>query len=1103
MSSLAIVPPLFGPLSPRSKDSRRLKVFDVCDEAVYNRMTSLCARAFDVPFSLFCLLDGERQWFASQHGLRLAQMPRGLSFCSHVIEENETLVVPDALHDVRFHQNPLVTGALKLRFFAGAPLVSREGEVLGALCVLDCAPRLWGESQSRMLEELASVATDEIELGRRGQRLGDAKTRFQSAFDRAATGMALLCLRGKWMEVNVPLCALLGYSEDEFRQRTLADVSLSDEESATREAVEQLKSGGIGAFESERQLVRRDGTPVWVALNIALVRDERGEPLCLVAQIQDVSLRKHMEHKLLQSEVRHASIIHTAPDGIVSLGADMKISEWNLAMERIFGIPRDGALNQCFDQLVGLSKMRAPDTHLERLKAAMESGGGDVWGEHLELFALRADGEKIPVELAVVPVPSDGAPLFTAHVRDVSKRRKSEERLRMLESVVVNANDAILVTEAEPINEPGPRILYANESYQRMSGYTQEEIIGKTPRILHGHGTNDEARAKIRRALKRWKPVVVDLVNYKKDGTPFWVELSITPVADETGWFTHWVSIQRDITERRQTTERLRESEARYQRIAAKVPGMVYQFVMEPDTSFHFPFVSEGCREVFCLEPEQVMGDASLIVNLVHPEDAIGFLESVMASAETSEAWEWQGRIVLPSGEMKWIRGSSRPTREPEGQIVWDGILFDVSETIKGVEQLQNAKIEAETARVEAERANAAKSEFLSRMSHELRTPLNAILGFGQLLEMAPLGDEDSQSAGQIVKAGRHLLELINEVLDIARIESGQVSLSPEPLDAGEVALEALDLVRPLAAARGLELCIEGAAPGEVGLVADRQRLKQILLNLLSNAVKYNRAGGSICLFLEEHDESVRVGVSDTGLGIAPDDIERLWTPFDRLGAENTDIEGTGVGLAVSQHLAKAMGAKLQVESVVGQGSRFWLDLPRATLYDGVLGVIPLPDSVPIESTKLVLLYIEDNPSNLQLVQRLLAHRPEIRLLSAMNGTLGCELAHSHCPDLILLDMHLPDLRGDDVLARLKGHHATSSIPVVVLSADVTPGRIRRTLEAGAHSFLPKPLEVAHFLACLDEIVALKNGDSVAATSLYPSEADALLALAESEVFEK
>jgi CheY-like chemotaxis protein len=284
--------------------------------------------------------------------------------------------------------------------------------------------------------------------------------------------------------------------------------------------------------------------------------------------------------------------------------------------------------------------------------------------------------------------------------------------------------------------------------------------------------------------------------------------------------------------------------------------------------------------------------------------------------------------------------------------------------------------------------------------------------------------------------------------------------------------------VRPLAAARGIRLDEGDIRTCTYNVSADRQRLKQVLLNLLSNAVKYNREGGLVtlsCQVLNEVSDGlpvqkIRMAVKDSGAGIDPSLRTRLFTPFDRLGAENSTIEGTGMGLSLSRHLARAMNGRLDFESEVGQGSTFWIELPRAA--DSIRSAEPLPLAAEKEEfvgTRLVVLYIEDNPSNLQLVQRLLAHRPEIRLLTAMQGGLGYELARQHQPDLILLDMNLPDVPGQDVLRHLRDDDKTQSIPVIVVSADATPGQIERMLQAGAKRYLTKPFDVREFLSILDD----------------------------------
>jgi signal transduction histidine kinase/CheY-like chemotaxis protein len=389
-------------------------------------------------------------------------------------------------------------------------------------------------------------------------------------------------------------------------------------------------------------------------------------------------------------------------------------------------------------------------------------------------------------------------------------------------------------------------------------------------------------------------------------------------------------------------------------------------------------------------------------------------------------------------------------------------------------DRLEQEIAERRRAETEADRANQAKSEFLSRMSHELRTPLNAVLGFAQLLEIDSLTVAQRDSVDHILRGGRHLLGLIDEILDISRIEAGHLAISMEPVLLGEVVRETFELIQPLAATWKVHVDVGTWEAGGPYVLADRQRLKQVLLNFLSNAAKFNRSGGTVKIWVEEAlGDRLRINVTDTGPGIPPRLMERLFTPFDRLGAETRGVEGTGLGLALSKRLVEVMGGTIGVESVVGQGSTFWVEFPRAEC--PVTGVAPSaiqPDkALP---TRGAILYIEDNLPNLRLVERLLTHRPNVKLFSAMHASLGLELAREHRPSLILLDLQLPDIPGAEVLERLQRDPATCHIPVVVISADATPGQISRLRAAGAREFLTKPLDVQRFFKLLDDI--LSNG---------------------------
>jgi CheY-like chemotaxis protein len=384
-----------------------------------------------------------------------------------------------------------------------------------------------------------------------------------------------------------------------------------------------------------------------------------------------------------------------------------------------------------------------------------------------------------------------------------------------------------------------------------------------------------------------------------------------------------------------------------------------------------------------------------------------------------------------------------------------------------------------EAARDEADRANRAKSEFLSRMSHELRTPLNAILGFAQLLEMGAPTPRQAGHVEQILKGGRHLLSLINEVLDLARIESGQVPLTPEPIRVRPLLAEVLDLIRPLAQNRSIRLDPGPADGPDLYVLADRQRLKQVLLNLFSNAVKYNREQGSVtCAVTEAPERRVRIEVRDTGPGIAPELCRRLFSPFERLTAAATDVEGTGLGLAVSKRLTEAMGGTIGCASVVGEGATFRVELPRgrapqAKHDEGHDETTRVRSSA--EARGRTVVYIEDNPDNLALVQGILAHRPHVTLLSAATGANGLDLARHRMPDLILLDGHLPDQKGDEVMRQIRADAVLGETPVIVVSADATLRQIERLRNAGASEYLTKPIDVSALLSLLDRYL---NDDS-------------------------
>jgi PAS domain S-box-containing protein len=466
---------------------------------------------------------------------------------------------------------------------------------------------------------------------------------------------------------------------------------------------------------------------------------------------------------------------------------------------------------------------------------------------------------------------------------------------------------------------------------------------------------------------------------------------------------------------------------------------------------------NEGARRMYGYAPGEVVAKAN--ADILHTSQGLAAdrPQAMRQAALADGKWEETVTGVRRDGSNFPARVVLTPRRNREGEPI--GFLLisnDLSDDI----------------RLEwAEQANKAKSEYLSRMSHELRTPLNAILGFAQVLELEGLRDDQRKGVGYILAGGRHLLALINELLDIAAIEAGRMPLALEPVVVADLIAEAVSLIRPLADQHSILLVVPPAGDDQV--VADRQGLKQILLNLLSNAVKYNRTGGRVQLACEQvAGQRLQLKVTDTGPGIPPESIERLFVPFDRLGSEQTSIEGTGLGLPMTKGLAEAMGGTLGLASTPGQGSSFWVELPRTeTPVQRLEGAQPLPAQDPgRERPALTVLYIEDNLSNLQLIEHILSRQPGVKLISAMRPQLGLDLAAEHHPDLVLLDLHLPDMPGEEVLRRLRVDPKTADVPVVILSADARHTQIKRMLKQGARTFLTKPLDVKELLGLLAAI---------------------------------
>ena len=553
-----------------------------------------------------------------------------------------------------------------------------------------------------------------------------------------------------------------------------------------------------------------------------------------------------------------------------------------------------------------------------------------------------------------------------------------------------------------------------------------------------------------------------ETVRLHKDGHRIDVSLTLSPIRDGDGRVSRISSIARDITERKGTERDLEQSR---QRLAAAFENMSDGIVLF-DADDRFATFNSKFRRMYPNSIDMIRPGSSFEefvrvgVERGQYPDAIGHEEEWIADRLAHFRAPWSTFELRTVGD-RWIRVSER--RLPDGGSV--GIRIDITELREAREQAENA--------------NRAKSEFLSSMSHELRTPLNAILGFGQLLGTGrkdPLSDRQRDQVQHIMRGGEHLLELIDEILDLARIEAGKLDLSIETVGTRDLVDECLSFARTLATKSGIT--IEDRTDVSMpALWTDQRRSKQAILNLLSNAVKYNREGGTVWLDAEGRDEcSLRISVTDTGPGIPEDRQSNLFQPFNRLGAEATEIEGTGIGLVLTKRLVEEMGGTLGFRSALGEGSTFWIDFPLAG--GEVSDQSPeRPDEqvadLSIGSDQRLLLYVEDNPINLALIENVIEDIPNLTMISTHTAELGLALAEDRKPDVILLDINLPGMDGFEAVRHLKESGATKDIPVLALSANAMAASIERGRQAGFRAYLTKPVKVPELLAALRDALGV------------------------------
>jgi len=826
----------------------------------------------------------------------------------------------------------------------------------------------------------------------------------------------------------------------------------------------------------------------------------------LAAQTQSNQNLQQANRALQDSEQKLNVTLNSIGDGVIATDAAACITLLNPVAEDLTGWTHAQALGRPVDEVFHIVNKETRDAAAIPVADALAHGTVQGLANHTVLIAR--DGREFDIADSCAPIRDAGNLVVGAVLvfRNVSDEYAAQQTLRdssaLVQTILSTVVDGIVTIHAQ-----GGVVESVNPAIEHMFGYTASELVGKGFGFLIPELDQDQdehhvalahyAASDAARVLGQGREVT----GFRKDGSYFPLEIAVSEMTLRGQ--RYFTGILRDISARKQAEEALRKA------------GALQSAIFNSANFSSIATDAKGVIQIFNVGAERMLGyTAAEMMNISTPADISDAHEvierakalSIELETEISPGFEAlvfkAARGIEDIYELTYIRkdGSRFPAvvsvtaLRDEASAIIGYLLIGTDNTARELVEAERAQldralkiknIELEAARATADKANRAKSEFLSSMSHELRSPLNAILGFAQLIETGQPTPTPSQagSIDQILKAGWYLLELINEVLDLALIESGRLSMSLEPVSLPEVLLDCQTMIEPLAAKRGIRLHFP-VFTGPCFVEADRTRVKQVFVNLLSNAIKYNRLNGTVeVTFRAAAHERLYISVRDSGEGLSPTKLAQLFQPFNRLGQEDSDEEGTGIGLVVSKRLVELMGGTIGAHSTAGVGSEFWIELNLAAAHEHdvtAVTAIPSTASTSLDGAHVhTLLYVEDNLANMELVAQLIARRADMRLLRAEDGVRGIALARTHLPDVILMDINLPGISGLQALALLRDDPLTRHIPVLALSANAMPRDIERGMGAGFYRYLTKPIKIAEFMQALDESLELVHNLTV------------------------
>jgi PAS domain S-box-containing protein len=1019
----------------------RYAILDTDPEQSFDDIALLASRICGTPIALISLVDEHRQWFKSKVGMAESETSRDIAFCAHGILQPDVFVVEDAHVDERFASNPMVTGDKKIRFYAGAPLITSDGHALGMLCVKDQAPRELSKDQMDALRALSRQVVAQLELRRHMHELVASEERLRIVTDNARVGLVIVGQDRRYIYANNAYAEILGLPTPAIVGQRVPDVLAEIYEEQIGPRLDRAFAGERITYELHKPVAGGDCH--------YMVRYEptrvNGAVTMVVVVITDITAHKQAG----TAPLRLAAIVEFSEDAIIGKDLNSIITSWNRGAEKIFGYTASEMVGNSIMRLIPEDRGDEENQILGKIKC-----GESV--EHFETLRQTKDGRLIDVSVTASPIrDATGKPIGVSKVaRDITQRKRAEQQLTLLNTCVSNLNDIVLVTEADPLDEPGPRIVFVNEAFERITGYTSAETLGRSPRFLQGERTDRRVLSEIREALAQRKPIRREIINYGKDGTEYWLDMDIVPIFDTVGKCTHFAAVERDITERKQAEEQIAEQ--------AAFLDKARDAILVRDLEGKILFWNNGAERMYGWTHQEAVGQN--IGGLLYT-DPKKFEE---LNGLTISQGEWHGELQHLTKDRRELTIEARWTliRDNEGRpksVL--AINTDITE---------KKKIEAQFMR--AQRMESIGT-LAGGVAHDLNNILAPIMMSIDILKTLANDPQAMTILETIEVSAKRGADIVRQVLSFARgLEGQRIEVQPKHLFK--------DLENIIKDTFPKDIRLQFSIPNDIWtILGDPTQVHQILLNLCVNARDAMPNGGNLTIAVENCvlDEQyaamniqakpgryVNISVTDSGTGMPADLIDKIFEPFFTTKALN---KGTGLGLSTVMAIVKSHDGIINVYSEPGKGTTFKVYLPAMETSLEARKEQSEAASLPRGNGETVLV-VDDEASILTITSQTL-QAFGYRVVTAIDGAdaLSVYVQHRNEIAVVLTDMMMPVLDGPATIHALM--RINPAVKIIAASGLNANGGVAKASGAGIKHFLTKPYTAGTLLktmrAILDE----------------------------------